>query len=134
MSEPTRPLPVIDAMMAPYWAATRRHELLVPECDDCGGKHFPPEAVCPACLSDWHWATSPGVGTVYSYSVVRRPAAPGFPDIYVLALVELDDGGWLMTTNLIDIEPDAVTVAMPVRVKFVVESDDITLPYFAPAS
>ena len=129
----SRPLPTVDAMTAPFWEAAQRGELLVPECDSCGHKHFPAEAVCPKCLADWHWATSPGVGTVYSYSVVRRPAGPGFPDVYVLALVELSDGGWIMTTNIVDIEPDEVRVGLPVKVDFRKESDEISLPYFTPA-
>ena len=127
----TRPLPRPNAMTAPYWDAAGRGELLVAECESCGRRHAPPEAKCPYCRGDWHWVRSPGTGTVYTYSVVHRPPSAEFGAPYVLAVVELDDG-WMMTTNIVECDPDVVTCGMPVEVVFRKESDDISLPFFRP--
>src|SRR5690348_14708302 len=103
----TRPLPRPNAMTAPFWDAALRGELLVAECASCGRRYAPPEARCPYCREDWRWVRSPGTGSVYTYSVVYRAPSPEFAAPYVLAVVELDDG-WMMTTNIVDCDPDAV--------------------------
>jgi uncharacterized OB-fold protein len=126
-----RPLPVVDAVTAPYWEAAALGRLLVAECDACARRHAPPEALCPYCRSSWHWATSPGVGEVYSFTVVTRAASPDFDTPYVLALVDLDDG-WTMTTNIVGCDPGAVTIGMPVVVEFLRQDDSISLPCFTP--
>ena len=51
---------------------------------------------------------------------------------YVVAIVEFEEG-FHMLTNLIDVDPDGVTIGMPVEVSFVERSETITLPYFRPA-
>ena len=35
MSAPTRPVPVPDAVSAPYWEAAAAHVLTVPRCSRC---------------------------------------------------------------------------------------------------
>jgi hypothetical protein len=126
-----RPRPQADAMTAPYWAAAKEGRLLVAECDLCSSRHAPPEAQCPRCGGDWHWAESPGVGRVYTYSVVHRPAGPGFETPYVLAVVELDDG-WTMITNIVGCPPESVECDQPVEVDFEVLDDEVSLPVFRP--
>jgi uncharacterized OB-fold protein len=128
-----RPLPRPDAMSAPYWEAAARGVLLVPECRSCHRRHAPPEGRCPYCRSDWSWATSPGTGTVYTYTVVDRPVSADFPAPYVLAVVELDDG-WMSTTNIVECDPQAVTCGMPVEVTFEKHSDEMAIPLFRPLS
>ncbi|HUZ09839.1 MAG TPA: OB-fold domain-containing protein [Acidimicrobiales bacterium] len=127
-----RPLPVPDAMTAPYWEAARRGQLVVPECDACARRHFPPEARCPYCRSTWHWAVSSGEGEVYTFSVVHRGASPDFAVPYVLADVDVDGGTWTTTTNIVGCEPDEVRIGMPVRATFEAQNDEITLVLFAP--
>jgi uncharacterized protein len=128
-----RPLPRPDAMTAPYWDAATRGELLVAECERCSRRYAPPEAKCPYCLSNWRWVTSPGTGTVYTFSVVHRPASSDLSVPYVLAVVELDDG-WMMTTNIVDCDPESVTCGLPVEVVFEKTSDDIAIPLFRPVA
>jgi len=128
----SRPLPVVDAITAPHFEAAAGGELLVPECDQCQKRHFPPEARCPFCQSSWHWTKSPGTGTVYTYSVVWRGASPHLEVPYVLAVVELDDGGWTMTTNIVGCPPESVHIGMRVASTFEAVTDDISVPLFAP--
>ncbi len=130
---PDRPLPRPSALSAPFWEGCREGRLLVQRCGDCGSYVFIPQPVCTGCLgSGLAWVESSGRGTLYSYTVVHRPQRPVFEVPYVVAVVELEEG-WHMLSNLIDVEPDAVEIGMPLEVSFREMSPDITLPFFRPA-
>ena len=75
-----------------------------------------------------------GRGTLYSYVINHRPAAPGFTPPYSIAVVELDEGPRMMT-NIVDCPqtPEALELDMKVEVKFEKLDDKITLPLFRPA-
>jgi hypothetical protein len=68
---------------------------------------------------------------VYSFSVVRRASEAGIQTPYVLALVDIVDGPRIMT-HIVDCAPEAVSIEMPVEVRFERMTDDISLPVFAP--
>jgi len=68
---------------------------------------------------------------VYSFVIPRHPPLPWFPEPYVVALVELDEGTRLVT-NLVGIPHDAVTMGMKVRVRYEHFDDDLVLPMFTP--
>jgi len=88
--------------------------------------------MCRVCSSDdLAWRDSTGHGTVYTFTVVHRAPSPGFPEIYVLALVDVDDGPRLMT-HVVGCDPADVRVGMPVEVDFERLSDDISVPVFRP--
>ena len=134
MMTPERPIPLPDALTAPYWAAAREQRLAVPHCRDCGQHHFYPKTVCPQCGSaNLEWKNCTGEATVYSFTIVHRAPSPAFAARvpYVVATVKLAEGPHLMT-NIVDCAPDAVKIGMRVRVAFEKLSDDITLPVFAP--
>ena len=64
-------------------------------------------------------------GNVRSFTIVHR-AVPGVPTPYVSAIVDLDGGG-VVKTNLLNIEPDpaVVQLGMPVKLTtFVAGTDD----------
>jgi uncharacterized OB-fold protein len=129
-----RPVPVPSSLSRPFWAAARRGELVVPHCPACGLRFLVPETACPGCLSrDWAYEPSSGLGTVYSVTVVHRVPGPGFDTPFALAVVDLDDGAVLLT-HVADRAPDEVAIGMRVRVDFRPLTDEITLPYFVPAT
>jgi hypothetical protein len=49
-----------------------------------------------------------------------------------VALVDLEEGPRVMT-NLVDCDPDAVQVGMPVRARFEAVSDDAGIALFTPS-
>ena len=58
---------------------------------------------------------------------------PGLPDRYVLALVRLaEQGDVRLVTNIVDCDPDAVRIDMPVSVRFE-QAEDLWIPLFAPS-
>lgn len=127
------PLPRTTSLSQPHWDGCRVGELRVQRCTDCGSHIFIPQPVCTSCFSEaLEWVTTSGQGTVYSYTVVHRPQRPQFKVPYVIAIVELGPDLFMMT-NLIDVDPAAVRIGLPVEVAFVERSEAITLPYFKPA-
>ena len=134
MSYP-KPLPVLDPETRPFWEACRRGRLMLQRCSDCGHIRFPPTRFCARCRSvNCEWIDSKGEGRVFSWIVVRHPVpkdvyAMDVP--YVVALVTLEEGV-RMPTNIVGIDPDAVTAYMPLKVQFRDVTPEITLPVFAP--
>lgn len=130
-----KPLPQIDPESQSYWTAAREGRLLIKRCTDCGKAHHYPRELCPHCHSDRvTWEQASGKGTVYTYTVARRPAGPAFKGDtpYVVALVELAEGPRMMT-NLITVAPERVRIGMPVQLRFEAITDEVSLPKFTPA-
>lgn len=136
MSERERaatPLPRPTALSRPHWDGCRNGVLRVQRCKSCRALVFIPQPICTACQGDTlEWIDSSGRGTVYSYTIVHRPPRPEFEVPYVVAIVELEEG-WYMLTNLVGCELSAVSVGMAVRVSFRAMSEEISLPVFEPA-
>jgi uncharacterized OB-fold protein len=121
-----------------FWEATREHKLTYPTCDDCGGIVFFPRRHCPACGSlSLTWHESKGLGTVYSYSVVRQNRNPSFKDLgaYAVAYVDLDEGFRIMT-NVVGVADPTKDISIGQRVKVAWEDQEggeVSLPLFSPA-
>jgi uncharacterized OB-fold protein len=129
-------LPSPDADTQPWWDAAREHRLLVKRCAACGKAHFYPRPFCPHCWSDEvDWEEASGRATLYTWSVVHRNDLPPFNTRvpYVAAVVELEEGPRMMT-NVVDCDPDTLSVDMPLTVVFRPLDDEFTVPVFAPAA
>ncbi len=118
----------------PFWDATKDHELKYQVCDDCGGVVWHPRRHCTHCTSlNLSWKTSKGEGTVYTYSIVRQNYHPAFRELipYVVAWIDLDEG-FRMLSNVVDVDPDQVSVGQRVRVRWL-DQEGLALPAFTPA-
>ena len=127
-----KPLPIIDEDSRPYWEAAKRHELMMPRCNDCGKFVFYPRIHCPHCKgTSLTWQKLSGRGTIYSYTVPRVPITPAYKDSvpYVVALIDLDEGPRMMA-NIIDCDPEQVSIGARVEVVFQDVTDEVTLPQF----
>jgi hypothetical protein len=79
------------------------------KCLDCGQVIAPPSAVCTSCGSvKLEVGSFPPKGWIRTFTVVRV-APGGFQAPYVVALVELQDGPWVLG-NVINIEPESVSM------------------------
>ena len=126
------PLPQPTQLSKPHWDGCREGVLRVQRCSDCGVFVFIPQPVCTGCLGgNLTWVESSGRGTLYSYTVVHRPQQPAFDVPYTVAVVELEEG-WFMLSNLVDVLPEAIEIGMPLEVTFREMSSEIALPYFRP--
>jgi uncharacterized OB-fold protein len=95
----------------------RDGHLMGTTCLACGARSFPPRADCPDCMSpDFRFAEISGRGVIHTFT--RIAAAPtGFERMtpYVIAVVDLEDGGralgWIGET----IDEADVAIGMPVQ-------------------
>jgi uncharacterized OB-fold protein len=133
MSE-AKPLPRITADNRPFWEATRRHELALQRCDDCGHFRYPPAPVCPECLSDRAtWTPVSGRGTVTTFVIVHKRYFVSFAaDLpYNVVQVQLDEGPRL-TANLVGATNADIRIGARVEVVFDDVTPEVTLPRFRP--
>ena len=129
-----KPLPAIDVESAPFWQAARAHRLAIMQCRLCDRHFFYPRQLCPHCHSPVvGWSDASGRGTIYSFTVARRPAGAAFkPDVpYVVALVELEEGPRLMT-NIVTTDVDSIRIGQKVTAVFDDVTPEVTLVKFKP--
>lgn len=129
--------PPVTSLAEPFWAATRRRQLVAQRCPSCERFVWYPRHACPGCLgADLEWQPLSGAGSVYAFNVMRLPGNPAMADQipYVIALVDLQEG-IRMTTNVVGAQPEQVHCGQRVAVDWSVElSDGRRLPVFAPAA
>ena len=104
-------------------------------CDACANVYFPPRPFCPSCASrKVSIFKASGKGTLYSYVINHRPAAP-----VSRRLTPLPWSNWRkargMMSNIVDCPqtPEALELDMKLEVAFEKLDDKITLPLFRPA-
>lgn len=129
-----RPRPAINDDNRFFWEGVERGELLIQRCGSCGGLRHPPRPMCPRCRSlEWDTPRASGRGRVHSYVIPHYPPLPAFPEPYVVALVDLEEGTRLVT-NLIGVAPSEVRIGMAVELSITKVDDELALPMFRPAS
>lgn len=85
--------------------ALKGDKLLGLECKHCGEMNVPPRKVCLACASeDLEVVELSGKGSVETFTVVRVPPE-GREAPYVVGMVSLDEGPWVVC-NILGLEPD----------------------------
>ncbi len=117
------------------WAATREHELRYQTCEDCCTVVWYPRAHCTRCGSArLRWQPSAGLGTVYTFTVVRQHPHPfhraRLP--YVTALVDLDEG-FRVLTELVGVAPEAVAIGQRVAITWE-DHEELAIPLFTTAA
>ncbi|MCP5068250.1 MAG: acyl dehydratase, partial [bacterium] len=114
----------------PFWEALTRHEVQIQQCASCQAWIYYPRAFCPECLSpELEWKQISGKGTLYSFTIARRPTAPFWADEVpqLIVVVELDEGPRL-TSTLCNIEEADIRVGMRLRPVFDdIAGKDVTL-------
>lgn len=129
------PPPLADAITLPFWQAAAEHRLVVQRCTGCGHTRLPPAPVCPECRSaDSDWKALSGRGEVYTYTVVHRPLAANQKLPFVIAVIALEGGGGVrLISNLVEVEPQHVSIGMAVEVVWEDMGPELALPRFRPA-
>jgi uncharacterized OB-fold protein len=126
-----------DSWTVHFWEAAHEHRLTCAKCDNCGTFRMPPAPFCYVCRSqDTSFPTLAGTGSVYSFTIARHPAIPQLKDAvpYVVAVIDVDGApGARLISNIIGVDPDAVTIGMKVRVTWDDVSAETTIPRFVPA-
>jgi uncharacterized OB-fold protein len=105
---------------ARYWREQpQRYRMEAGKCTQCGTVYFPPRRVCSGCAGRaFETVVLPGTGTVSTFTVIHvAPTAFTDQAPYAVAIVKLADGT-AITTQLVDCDPGAIEIGMPVRLEF----------------
>ena len=134
---PQHPLPTPIDRTQPFWDALREHKVKIQYSPSGDQWVFYPRSHAPLTLAtDLEWREISGGGTLYTYTIARRPTAPDFAgeEPQIIAVVELDEGPRL-TSTLVNVEESAIRVGMRVRPVFEdVPDTSTTLLRYEPAS
>ncbi len=125
-----RPVPRPTANTRFFWDAARRGKLALQYDPDADRYQFWPRAISTATgKRNLEWRETSGKGAVYSFTVTHVPTA-GFEDRtpYIVGLIELDEKVRIIG-NIVNVEPDDVSIGMRVRAIFEEMNEDIS--YFA---
>jgi len=101
-----------------FWDAAEAERLDIQACEACDVLWHPPRPMCPKCHStELSPRTMSGKGKLYSWCMPIHPPAWGFEEPPIVALIDLDEGVRIVS-NLVGVDPEAITNDMPVRVDF----------------
>jgi len=96
-----------------YNEALKENKLLGLRCKDCGTITVPPKMACRQCAgTDMEIAELEGKGKIQTFTTVNvAPEGRENEVPYIIVLVELDEGPWLMG-NLTGIDPGKATMEL----------------------
>jgi uncharacterized OB-fold protein len=94
-----------------YQKGLEQGQLLGLHCESCKAITFPPQGVCHKCSGSRLKSTEMcGKGTIRTFTVVRVAPEGKLPP-YVVAMVELEEGPWVMG-NLLNIDPNEANMSL----------------------
>lgn len=130
---PGRPLPELTQENEFFWTSGADGKLRLQECKACESLIHPPAPVCRYCRSlDMGIRAVSGKATLAGFTINERFSLPGLPAPYVIAQVAIaEDPRVRLTTNIVDAEPDALTLGQQVEVVFE-HVEDVWFPLFRP--
>jgi uncharacterized OB-fold protein len=117
-----------------FWTGAHRGELRIQRCVTCGLHQHYARYLCMHCgATTLEWVTASGLGTVYSFTVIRQNGVPPFNERvpFVVAAVDLDEAGARVLAAMPTVSPEAARVGMRVRATFRPASDELGFVDFA---
>lgn len=132
-NRPFRLLPALGPENRHFWTGGKSGELRFLRCQECRYYIHPPSPRCPECLAN---NLAPGAvsgrGVVKTFTICVHAFNPLVPTPFVLAIVELEEqGGLQLMTNVVGIDPEKVSIGMPVEVVFE-DHGEVFVPVFRP--
>ena len=118
-----------------FWTGAARGELRIQRCPHCGLHQHYPRLFCSHCgLGDPEFVTASGLGTVYSFTVVRQNGVPFFKDKvpFVVATIDLDEAGARILAVLPDLDPADAAIGLRVRAVFRPAGEEFGFVDFTP--
>jgi uncharacterized OB-fold protein len=136
MTAEARPVPEPTPVSRPFWDGLAQRRILVQYSPSLQRYVFYPRLLAPGTLADdLEWREIDGAGTLYTFTVARRPTGPPWVDAVpqLLAVVQWDAGP-RMSTELVDIDPSDIRIGMRVQPVFYdLPEAGITLLKYRPA-
>ena len=128
-----KPVPFVYDETRPFWDGTKKHELIIQKCNDCGKYQFYPRTQCSHCLSEnIKWVKASGKGKLYSYTIAYR-GSPVFSanGPYNIAMIEIEEGV-RMPSSIVECKNEDLKCDMKVEVVFKDDGPEYAIPYFKP--
>lgn len=136
MADEPLPLPEPTPVSRRFWDGLVQHRIMVQYSPSLGRYVFYPRTLAPGTLADdLEWREIDGAGTLYTYTIARRPTGPPWADAVpqLLAVVQWDAGP-KFSAELVEIDPDDIRIGMRVRPVFYdLPEGGITLLKYRPA-
>jgi len=100
-----------------FWHQLNAGKFMIQRSRSTGQYVFYPRMRAPGSgADDLEWVEASGAGEVHAVTIIpRKPERGG---TYNIALVELAEGPRMMT-RIVGVDPEAVTIGMPVRAKII---------------
>jgi hypothetical protein len=131
-----RPVPEPTPVSQPFRDGLAQHRILVQFSPSLNRYVFYPRLLAPGTLADdLEWREIDGAGTLYTFTVARRPTGPPWVDAVpqLLAVVQWDAGPRI-STELVDVDPGDIRIGMRVQPVFYdLPEAGITLLKYRPA-
>jgi uncharacterized protein len=119
----------------PFWDGVKEGRLMVQRCNQTRKLQWPPRPVSiHTGRRDLSWAQVCGAATLYSWTVTRSAWSGHEGRVpYICAYVRLSEGV-RMLCNLIDCDPEQLTIGMSLRLVWDELQDGARYPAFTPAT
>lgn len=132
----TKPIPVPDAISAPFFDGAREGKLMLQHCAACNAWSFPVRERCPHCFAaKLEWRPASGRGSLYTFTIMHQVMNPGFASSvpYNVAQVDLEEGV-RMVSNVVGIGNADLRPGMKLEVVFEDVGENVSIPKFRPVA
>ena len=107
------------AQDSPFFAGLANRRLLGSRCTGCGYVYATPRGHCMECGDATLWHELPQEGRVHTYTTCYFGGEAFLKETpFTLVLVEFAGVDTLFLSRLVGVEPDQVTIGLPVRARF----------------
>jgi uncharacterized OB-fold protein len=122
------------AQDSPFFAALAKGKLLGSRCIQCGYTYATPRSHCMQCGSRTDWIELPQDGRVHTYTTCYYSGEAFLKETpFTLILVEFEQVNTLFLSRLKNVNPEGVSIGMPVIAQFVKRPKfKVTDVYFVP--
>jgi len=122
-----------DPADLPFWEGCAAGVFLLHRCAMCSRHYWPASRCVEHGDAAMQWVAASGRGRVYTYTVLHRAYTPATRDKvpFAIAVVQLEEGPFYHS-NILDCDPEAVAVDMPLEVVMTPHDSGLTLPQFRP--
>ena len=122
--------PQVSGLSSEFFDGCNKGVLRLQQCKSCRTIQFYPRVFCKVCSGrNLEWVNASGKGKVASFTVVRKALTEVYKAPYIEALIDLKEGPRMMS-NIVNCEPELVSVEADVEVVFSAWSDTLSLPVF----
>ena len=113
-------IPEPTPVSRPFWDGLAQRRILIQYSPSLQRYVFYPRTLVPGTLADdLEWREIDGAGTLYTFTIARRPTGPPWNDAVpqLLAVVQWDAGPRI-STELVDVDPGGIRIGMRVQPVF----------------